>query len=335
MEAICVSPDRTLAVCDIPTPTTPAPGHILVDMVASAINHGDKAFLKIPAAAGNALALGRHAVWGASGAGRVTAVGAGVPQRYLGKQVALYRSLDRTPESIGLWCARAEMPYSTCAILPEHVRAIDYCGSLVNVMTAYAFLAEIEEAGHRRVLVTAGNSATGRALARLARHRGVAAIFLVRTAAARDALLQCGADHVIVTDADFLGTLATLSAALKTTAVFDGVGGALLGSILPVLPLNSTIYCYGFLDGVTPVSIPSVLLMMKNLTIRRFSNFESATVKHTEKRIAALQAIETLIDDPAFTTRLGASFDYAQVENAMAYASRHGEKALLIPSPTR
>lgn len=218
MKAICVTPSRGLEVRDIPTPNEPAPGHVLVEMDASAINHGDKTFLKMPTAAGSPLAVGPQAVWGASGSGRVVALGAGVPAEYAGQQVASYRSLGRSPESVGLWCERAQVPYTTCLILPDHVRARDYCGSLVNVMTAYAFLEEIAEAGHKGVIVTAGNSATGHALASLARRRKMPAIFLVRTEAAREALCRLGVEHVIVTNEGFADTLGALSAELGATA---------------------------------------------------------------------------------------------------------------------
>ncbi|AMH44000.1 MULTISPECIES: zinc-binding dehydrogenase [Burkholderiaceae] len=330
MKAICVTPERELEVRDIPTPTAPAPGHLLIDMEASAINHGDKTFLRIPTAAGKALALGQHDVWGASGAGQVLAAGAGVPAEYEGKQVAIYRSLGRSPESVGLWSERAHVPYSACLILPEHVRARDYCGSLVNVMTAYAFLEEIAEARHKGVIVTAGNSGTGHALAALARIRKLPAIFLVRTGEARETLCRFGAEHVIVTTEGFTDTLRTLSAELGTTAVFDGVGGDLLSKIAPVLPVNSTVYIYGFLGGAVPVSIQSVLFMMNNLTLRRFSNFESRTVKDHDKLVSALKALEGVIDDPMYRTRIGKAFPLDQIEMAMAYESSSGAKAVLL-----
>ncbi|HEX7912901.1 MAG TPA: Zn-dependent oxidoreductase [Paraburkholderia sp.] len=331
MKANCVTPSWKLELRDIPTPSEPAPGHVLVDMDASAINPGDKTFLRIPNAAGNALALGRHDVWGASGAGRVVAVGAGVPTEYTGKQVAIYRSLGRSPESVGLWCERAQVPYTACLILPDHVRARDYCGSLVNVVTAYAFLEEIAEAGHNGVIVTAGNSATGYAMVSLARSRKLPAIFLVRTEAAREALGRLGAEHVIVTNERLADTLGPLAAELGTTAVFDGVGGDLPGIFTPVLPMNSTLYIYGLLGGPAPVSIPSMLFMMKNLTVRRFSNFESRTVKEQERLVAALRALECVIDDPVFTTRIGKEFRYDQIDLAMAYESFNGAKAVLVP----
>ncbi len=197
-------------------------------------------------------------------------------------------------------------------------------------MTAYAFLEEIVDAGHQGVIVTAGNSATGQALASLARSRNIPVILLVRTVAARDALLRSGAEHVIVTTEGFTGTLAKLAAELGTTAVFDGVGGDLLTKIAPNLPMNSTIYFYGFLGGAAPVSIQSVLFMMKNLSMKRFSNFESRTVKEQAKLIAALKALAGVIDGAIFTTRIGREFRYDQIELAMAYESVDGAKAVLV-----
>jgi NADPH2:quinone reductase len=332
MKAICVRPDRALEVRDIATPDVPAPGHVLVDMDASAINHGDKAFLKLPSMAGRTLAAGQHDVWGASGAGTVVALGAGVPAHYAGKQVAIYRSLARSDAGIGLWCERVQAPYTTCLVLPDHVRARDYCGSLVNVMTAYAFLEQIVEDGHKGVIVTAGNSSTGIALAALARKRQVPAIFLVRSNVARDTLRGMGVEHVIVSNEDERGTdtLAALAAELGTTAIFDGVGGDLVGKIAPFLPMNSTIYCYGFLGEGAAIAVTPVLLMMKNLTLRRFSNFDSATVKQPEKLVAALSALEGLIDDPMFTTRLGREFGYDAIGEAMTYQSPEAAKAVLL-----
>jgi NADPH:quinone reductase len=329
MKAICVTATRDLEVREVPTPTEAAAGHVVIRMAASAINHGDKTFLKRPASVGVALPAVRHDVWGASGAGTVVAIGDGVPSRYLGRQVAVYRSLGRSADSVGLWSEHAQMPYTHCLILPDHVSALDYCGSLVNVMTAYAFIEEIIAAGHRGIVVTAGHSATGNAIAALARERGLSAIFLVRTQAARDALHAAGIEHTVVTDEGFTTTLAERSAKLEATAVFDGVGGRLLSDVATSLPVNSTIWCYGFLDSISPVSFPTALIMMKNLTLRRFSNFESATVRDRGRLEAALQALEPLIDDPLYRTRIGQTFVYEQIEAAMAYEGRGGAKAIL------
>ncbi|RFU49717.1 alcohol dehydrogenase catalytic domain-containing protein [Paraburkholderia sp. DHOC27] len=329
MKAICVTATRDLEVRDVTAPTEAAAGHVVIQMAASAINHGDKTFLKRPASVGAALPPVQHDVWGASGAGTVIAIGDGVPARYLGRQVAVYRSLGRSTQSIGLWSEQAQMPYTNCLILPDHVAALDYSGSLVNVMTAYAFIEEIVAAGHRGIIVTAGHSATGNAMAALARQRNLPVIFLVRTDAARDALHAAGVEHVIVTHEGYTTTLAERAAQLGTTAVFDGVGGRLLSEVATALPVNSTIWCYGFLDAASPMAFPTALVMGKNLVIRRFSNFDSATVRDRSKLEAALEALEKVIDDPLFRTRVGATFAYEQIEAAMAYEGAGGVKAVL------
>src|ERR1700753_1478070 len=102
MQAICTTADRTLEVREIPRPTAPPAGHLLIQMQASAINPGDKIFLS--RAAPMTLHQGQLNVWGASGVGRVIGVGAGVPAVYANKQVAIYRSMASTPEMVGLWC---------------------------------------------------------------------------------------------------------------------------------------------------------------------------------------------------------------------------------------
>ncbi|ETN86616.1 alcohol dehydrogenase catalytic domain-containing protein [Paraburkholderia silvatlantica] len=332
MKAICVTPERALALRDIPAPNQPAPDHVLIDIEASAINHGDKIFLRMPAAAGNALAASQHDVWGVSAAGRVVAAGAGVPARYTGKRVAVYRSLNRSPDNIGLWCETAQVPYTSCLILPDDVGALDYSGSLVNVITAYAFLETIAEAGHRGVIATAGNSATGLALAALARQRGMPVILLVRNQATQADLLRQRAQYVLVTtEEDFADTLSKLSTELGATAVFDGVGGGLTSQIAAHLPIRSAIYIYGTMGGPGALTVSAPLFLMKDLSMQRFSNFESRTVREPEKLTAALSALESVIADPVFRTRAGRVFCFDQIEEAMAFEAADGGKAILVP----
>jgi NADPH:quinone reductase len=331
MKAVCVTPERDLQLRDIPLPDSPPPGYLLVDIEAAAINHGDKTFLKAPQAAGNATATRVQDVWGHSAAGRVVAVGAGVPAGYKGRRVAIYRSLQREQPMLGLWCERAQLPYLTCLRLPKHLSARAYAGSLVNVMTAYAFLEQVSAEGHRGVIATAGHSATGLALAALARRKRLPLILMVRTAAVKAELAEQGFDHVIVSEGGFLSELAALAAAQRTTAVFDGVGGSLISDIAPILPANSTIYFYGFLAGAAPITLTSGLFMMKSLTLKRFSNFESPTVSDPQKLAAALEDLESCIQDLLFQTRVGREFRLDEFDAAMSYEAVPGAKAVFIP----
>ena len=332
MRAICVTSDRTLQVREVQTPERLPPGHVLVDMDACTITHGDKFFLTRPLPGAAGFPAGGLDVYGSNGGGRIVAIGPDVPEAYAGKQVSIYKSLVRSPDTIGLWCERAIVPFGSCLILPDHVDVRDYCGSFANVLTVYAFLDEIAAAGHKGAIVTAGNSATGRIAVSLTRRRAVPAIFLVRSASARNNLVDHGAEHVIVTgEDDFEGRLGALAEELGATAVFDGVGGALLGRVAPLLPMGSTAYVYGFLGGPTPISLSTTLVLGRNLTLRRFSNLESGTVRDPHRLAAAMSDIEGVIADPLFVTRIGKVFGFHQINEALAYEEAPGARAVMIP----
>jgi len=331
MRAVCVTERRALEVREVPTPVNPPRGHILVDIEAGCINHGDKTFLARPMST-RGFNTSLYGIWGASAAGQVLSIGPDVPAKFAGKSVALYRSLTPSPHTVGLWCERALVPWTSCVILPDGVSAEDYSGSLVNVITAYAFLEEMAAAGHKGVIVTAGNSATGLAMAALTRNKNIPAIFLVRSEKSRETLLGLGVDHVLATSGkDFETEFSQLAEQLQTTAVFDGVGGEIIDRIAPQLPMNSTLWFYGFLAGSTPVSVPSTLFMMKNLTMQPFSNFNSVTVR--DRLAQALAFVQEAIGDPLFRTKIGKTFGLEQIAQAMAYESTPGAKAILVTKP--
>ncbi len=47
------------------------------------------------------------------------AAGSGVPDGYVGRRVAVYRSIARGPDVVGPWCERAQVPYTACLRLPQ------------------------------------------------------------------------------------------------------------------------------------------------------------------------------------------------------------------------
>ncbi|RZN35721.1 zinc-binding dehydrogenase [Bradyrhizobium sp. Leo121] len=331
MKAICVTESRTLEVREVPTPDKPAPGHVLVLMDSATITHGDKFFLSNPLPNG-LMSGGRHDVYGSNGGGTVIAIGADVPAAYLNRKVGVYKTLKPSAEAVGMWCETAHVPYQSCLILPDQVRVRDYNGSFANVLTVHAFLAQIRAEGHKGVIVTAGNSATGLIAASLTRRRGIPAVFLVRSTQARDALTKYGIEHVLLTTQDgFTARLGELAAEIGATAVFDGIGGELLGRIMPVLPTNATVYVYGFMDAATPTAFSSVLIMAKNLTLRRFSNLESATVSEPERLAAVSREIKELIDDPLLKTKVGREFRFDEIGEAIAFQNFSGARAVLVP----
>jgi NADPH:quinone reductase len=331
MKALCVRPDRTLTVRDVPQPTDPPAEHVVIAMEACAINPGDKFFLSAPPLRNAPRA--QHDVWGASGAGTVVAAGAGVPPSWVGRKVAVYRSLSPSEHTVGAWCTHAQMSMRCCALLPEGLDARDYSGSLVNMMTAYAFAKQATADGHRGVLVTAGTSATGIALLGVAQSFGLAVVMLARDAAGQKRLRALGVEDVPApSDEGFDGEVQSAAERLSATAVFDGVGGALLTRIAPRLAQGSTVYSYGYLGGHgVPLQLPTTLLLTKTLTLRGFSNFASPTVQDPKRLDDALRHIGELLALPHARTSLGRTYPFEQIDDAMAAVGKGEGKPVLLP----
>jgi NADPH:quinone reductase len=327
MKAVCITLDHTLEAREVPSPGAPARENVVVRMEASAINPGDVFFLRHPLPLG--APASRYDVWGASGAGTVLAAGAQVSSALVGRRVAVYRSLVPSDDVTGCWSELAEVPALSCLLLPEGAKALDYCGSLVNLITPYAFWQEAKTA-HRGVLVTAGNSATGVAMLGFARVYDVPIVMLARGPSRREELLDLGAKDVVVeSDPAFDDSLRAALERVGPVAVFDGIGGALASRVGASLPRDSTFFCYGALDTAHPLAIPSRLLMTKNLTLRAFANFRTPTVMDPRALSAALTEISRLLGGPHFKTKVGKTFRFEGANDAIAWKSDDGAKAVL------
>jgi NADPH2:quinone reductase len=331
MKTLCVNADRSLEVRELATPEHAAPGHLIIRVAGSAINPGDRFFLRNPAG----LPPRPNDVWGASAAGTVTAVGEGVSSALVGKKVAVYRSLVSSDSAIGCWSEHAQLPVNSCCVLADDADPLDHCGSLVNMITPYAFWQQAKAEGHQGILVTAGSSSTGIAMLAIARAEKVPAVALVSTEEGKARVEALGASAsypvIVQSDPDFDTRLAEATVRAGATAVFEGVSGDLLTRILPLLAPRSTVYGYGFLGGHKPFSVLGQVMMARSLTIKNFSNFATRTVQEPPALAAALAELGRLSASPHFRTRRGREFRFAEIDAALAYEAKDGSRAILVP----
>jgi NADPH:quinone reductase len=326
MKAIVLSGDD-LVVQNVDKPQTTTPGHLIIKMNSSTINSGDKFFLKNPSPPGVAYSL--YGIKGVSGAGLVLQSGAGVPAAFQGKPVAFYRNLKYSDSVVGSWCEYVHVHYLDCVILPDDVNPEEYSGSVVNAITPYAFLKQIISEGHKGIIATAGNSATGIAMLAFCQAANFPLISIVRDDAAKKELEALGAINIIVqSDEDFAQQLAEKAKTLQTTAIFDGVGGETLNKIFVSLPYGSVIYSYGYIGDTVPFAFHTSMLSVKKIEIKSFSNLMSATVKNDDKLEKALNEIGTLIHLPHFKTRIGKKFQLEEINEALAFKQKGGGKAV-------
>lgn len=330
MKAIVLS-DQTLKVQNVNKPQEAEPGHLILKMNSSAINSGDKFFLKHPTPPGSVKSL--YDIKGVSGVGKVEQIGQGVPPAYLGKNVTVYRQLKYSESITGTWSEYSQVHFLDCVILPDNVNPEDYSGSMVNIITPFAFYKQIISEGHQGIISTAGSSATGIALLGICLTYNFPLISIVRNPESRKELEELGAKNVIVqSDDNFSLQLKEMAQELNTTAIFDGVGGEILNRIIDSLPHNSVIYSYGFLGDLVPFTFHTSTLALKNLTIKPFSNYRTDTVQNPQHLEKALIEIAEFIHMPHFITKTGKRFRLEDIDEALLFKTVKGGKAILYHS---
>lgn len=328
MKAIIIEGSNRVDCKDIPPPESVANEHMIIKMQTFGINAGDNAFIAGMFPPGF-IPVSRYDVAGVSGVGTVIETGPGVPAEYRGKNVTVYRSLKFSNDIIGTWSELAHLHYLQCAILPDTVNIDAYSGSLVNIITPYALLKQAEQEGHQGIICTAGNSATGIAMLGICQVYGIPVISIIREEKDKKELEKLGGVNILIqSEVDFKAKLKEISQELKTTAVFDGVGGSTLSNIMDALPFNSTVYSYGYLGGQTPLSFHTSLLM-RGITLKGFGNFRTPTVQDPEKLDQALRDISRMIHQPHFVTKVGQRYPFEKVADALKFSSPEGGKAVL------
>ena len=223
----------------------PKPGkdEVLVKVAASPINPSDLAYLD-----------GQYGfksqppvIPGGEGSGTVVAVGPGMIGRYfLGKRVAC---LSQGTGS-GMW-AEYMVTSAKGGVLPLHdtVSLEQGAMSMVNPLTACAFLETAKKGGHKTIVLTAAASALGQMVNRLGRSEGVQVINIVRRDAQVDLLKKQGAAIVLNSGvADFDQQLHDACHKADAHLAFDAVAGPMTLQLLDALPEHSKVTVYSCLS---------------------------------------------------------------------------------------
>jgi NADPH:quinone reductase-like Zn-dependent oxidoreductase len=143
--------------------------------------------------------------------------------------------------------------------------------SLVNPLTALAFIETARKGKHKALINNAAASALGRMVELLGKKHGITVINIVRNLKQVEMLRQLGSKYVLnSSDPSFLSELSTISQALGGTILFDSVCSRQLEEMCDVLPLNSTIVIYGNLSGEEQIMLKPRTLIANNITVTGF-----------------------------------------------------------------
>lgn len=305
---------------DIPNP---GPGEVLVKIAATPVNPSDLARVR------NMDCDLETFTPGLEGSGTVVAAGNGIlPRVWLGKRVACTHHGIR-----GTWAEYMVTSAAMCFPLKSKVSFEQGSMTLVNPLTALAFM-EIAKAGkHKAIINNAAASALGRMVELLARKKRIPVINLVRNREHVDMLTQKGSKYVLNTsDPSVFDKLGHLANELEATLMFDSVCGEELPYMIEVLPPNSSVFIYGNLAGTEHININPRSLIDNNIKISGFFLGRQAGENGLIKNMMNLRKVGSLMSDD-LTIKIQGRFPLTQAQQAVeTYINNMSAgKVLLIP----
>jgi NADPH:quinone reductase-like Zn-dependent oxidoreductase len=234
-------PADVLQLVELQTPA-PGPGQVLVEVQAATINASD--FLYIS---------GQYFITpsppsdvGAEGVGRVVAVGPGEDQSLVGARVLLLPTYRH-----GTWATHVIAATTDVVVVPDDVDTLQLAMVGINPMTALLMLRNFGDPSMpgRWIGQTAGNSAVGEYVIKLARRFGWKTLSVVRRESAAALVRGWGGDRVLIAGDDLESDLRRVLADTELDLVVDSIGGATTRKLVRHLRFGGTLVTYAYLSG--------------------------------------------------------------------------------------
>jgi NADPH:quinone reductase-like Zn-dependent oxidoreductase len=182
--------EKEVALLELPEPSSPGPGQILVTVEAAGVGPWDR----LLNGAGWDVGLHPPAALGVEGAGRVLAVGAGVDGFAVGDRILAHEA--PLPGRSGFWAERVLITAAHAAACPSGLDSLEAAALPVNGLTALQSLEKLSLSRGQRLLITNGSGATGALAIQLAAAKGIE-VTATASAGAAERLRGLGATEVV------------------------------------------------------------------------------------------------------------------------------------------
>ncbi len=196
---------------------------------------------------------------GGEGSGEVVSAGPGLMSRYfLGKRVAC----SGWGIGGGVW-SEYVVKSAKGGVLPltKTLSLEQGAMSLINPLTASAFIDISRKGGHKAILLTAAASSLSKMVNRLAKKDGIQVVNIVRRPAQVDLLKALGADIVLNSnEVGFEQQLHEVCHQTNTHIAFDAVAGHLTNQLLRAMPPNSKVIVFSALSKQAVQVSPDLLI---------------------------------------------------------------------------
>jgi len=320
MNAAFIGQDGNLVIKQIDIPI-PSKGEVLIRIIASPINPSDFARIKNI----DQSEIGSF-IPGIEGCGIVVAAGKGIlPRMILDKRVACFAK----HQTSGTWAEYLLTTAASCFPVNKRISDDQASMTLVNPMTALAFIDYAKKENHKAIISTAAASALGKMISFLGKKYQIPVINIVRNENNVNILKRLGNKYILNSEQDqFKEKLKELATSLKATLYLDAIGGTFTSNILDYLQPNSTILLYGTLSKENLEIVPHNLIRDNHKVIGFYLG--NWMTKHSLlKVIGNLRMVSTLVKN-GMTTSVQAKFPLENINDAIYLYTNNMSKGKVL-----
>ncbi len=264
---------------------------------------------------------------GYEASGTIDALGSNVTDFQMGDRVSTIPGFSMS--AYGVYGESAVVPVSAVAHYPENLSASEGTAIWMQYLTAFGALIEIGQLKKEDVVaITAASSSVGLAAIQVTKSAGALAIATTRGADKKQALLDAGADHVIVTnDEDLAERVMSITSDKGANIIFDPVGGPMLETLATAAAVGAIIFEYGALaPEATPFPLFSSLA--KGLTIRGYTLFE--ITKDADRMARGKQYVYDGLQSGTLKPIIDRSFTLDEITDAHRYMESNQQKGKIV-----
>lgn len=308
------NPLETLKFVELPDPTAPGKGEVIIRMEYSPINSSDLMVAKgiyfiqpeLPA------------VIGGEGVGLIEEVGADVSHLKTGDRVVL-------PFGTYAWSELVKAPSENLVALDPSSDAKQAAMIGINPPTAVLLLDEFTTLVEGEwVVLNAGNSSVANTLITVAKSRKLKTVAIVRRKDAVEIAKNAGADVVLVENPNVADEVKQATQGANIRLGLDAVGGESSAVLAKILGEDSHLVAYAILSG-QPMVVSQVDLIAKRMKVHGFWMYLD---QYLPKLNAAIRESEALLESGVLNVPIAAKYPLSAINEAVAHAEK-GVKVLL------
>ncbi|HEY0940649.1 MAG TPA: quinone oxidoreductase [Steroidobacter sp.] len=263
---------------------------------------------------------------GKEAAGVVEAVGARVKHLQVGDRVA-YSSGQS-----GSYAQARVMAADRLVKIPDNIDDNTAAAAMLKGLTAQALLRQVYKVRKSdALLVHAAAGGVGSILVQWARHLGATVIAVVGSAAKADVARELGAQHVLLSDDDWVAQAKAITGGRGVTVAYDSVGKDTFMGSLDALRPRGMMVSYGNASGPPPAISPLELSKRGSLFLTRPTLFHYISTRPALARAA--QELFDLIGRGVIKVQIGQTYPLSDASRAHAdlEARRTTGSTVLIP----